>query len=164
MNVERKLRQLEFERKLRQEENDSSDSVGFVFVMLLAAGMYMLGFGMGTGSYQELNYIGNDFNTSVDEPVVAEAQDQEIVFTPRNSDEMIDRTGYVKSYSDNTTMWIQADRPVEEIYQTCNHEELHNRGVLGDEHDYVYDVQDQIYNPVCLEAIYKLGVHKGERR
>lgn len=161
MNLRQKEKWLRYSIKERRSNSSESDSKGLALVLTISGFMFLYGYMIGTGSYQEINYIGDDFDTSIDEAVQFKVQDQVIKFLPRDHKNMENRVGYVKAYSDNSTMWLQADRPIEEIYQTCNHEELHNRGVLGDNHDYIYQVQDQIYNPLCLEAVYRFGQYTG---
>lgn len=126
-------------------------------LMLLMLG---LGFIIGSGNYYGADYLGEDLNTSLDEPMYTWSGDQKVVFMPKDHEEMRGRVGFVETYSDNTTMYLQAGRPIEDIYTTCNHEEMHNRGILSDNHPYINRVEDSIVNPLCLEAIYEFGAIK----
>lgn len=53
-------------------------------------------------------------------------------------------------------IYIESNRRLIDIYETCVHERLHRTHPLAP-HRWIYDVQDRVVDETCLKLIHRLG-------
>lgn len=99
-----------------------------------------------------------------DEEFAVEVDGMDVVFLSHTHPDMEGRIGYVPKIGSNR-MYLQAERgSVRALYETCVHEELHNKGITSMDHDYIYGVQGQIVSDRCLVVIHEYGKHLGGQK
>lgn len=59
---------------------------------------------------------------------------------------------------ENRSIFIDKELDPEGIYSACTHEKMHNLGINseGNNHDMIYEYQDQVVDPTCLKLLYTM--------
>lgn len=75
--------------------------------------------------------------------------------TPSHPEMADDTIGYTYNGVDGD-IHIETGWGPTETYEICAHEHLHNLGISSDNHQWVYEFEDQLVDPVCLKLLYRL--------
>lgn len=54
-------------------------------------------------------------------------------------------------------IFIEKGLSATSTYETCVHEHLHDLGIRSSDHDWIRRFEDQLYNPICLQLLYRLN-------